>query len=280
MIRYRNALIAAAVALPIATLALADLSGSYVVPLDDPAIQYATRPVSDPVSKLQQRLDRGEVKLEYDPDLGYLTSVLRNLQTPVSSQVLVFSKTSFQAARIYPKMPRALYFNDTVAVGWVRGGDMLELATVDPRQGIIFYTLDQWRSTSPQLVRRDDCLQCHYNGSTLGVPGLLVRSVYPDISGVPLFHLGTFVTDHRSPLKERWGGWYVTGTHGTQTHMGNTIYRERQHAPTGRRARRQCHRPSTAPEHRGVPEPPQRHRCVDGAGTPDANAKPDHASGL
>jgi len=53
---------------------------------------------------------------------------------------------------------------------------VLEIAAADPSQGVIFYTLDQWRSTSPQFVRRDDCLQCHYNGSTLGVPGLLVRS--------------------------------------------------------------------------------------------------------
>ena len=224
MLRNRNALVVLSIAVLTAAAALADLSGSYVVPLDNPAIQYATRPVYDPVSKLQQRLDRGEVKLEYHPDFGYLVSVLKNLQAPVSSQVLVFSKTSFQAARIYPKLPRALYFNDSVAVGFVRGGDVLEIAAADPSQGVIFYTLDQWRSTSPQFVRRDDCLQCHYNGSTLGVPGLLVRSVYPDMSGVPLYPKGTFITDHRSPLKERWGGWYVTGTHGKQTHLGNVVH--------------------------------------------------------
>src|SRR5262245_44639137 len=107
MLRKRILLVLSAVVILTAARALADLSGSYVVPLDDPAIQYATRPVSDPVVLLQQRLDRGDAKLEYNEDFGYLPAVLRNLQVPVSSQVLVFSKTSFQAARIYPKAPRA-----------------------------------------------------------------------------------------------------------------------------------------------------------------------------
>src|SRR5687768_8427348 len=136
MLRNRIAIIIYASAVLTAASALADLSGSYVVPLDDPAIEYATRPVSDPVSMLQQRLEKGEAKLEFNPVFGYLPSVLRNLNTPVSSQMLVFSKTSFQAPRIYPRIPRALYFNDNVSVGWVRGGDVLEIASVDPRQGI------------------------------------------------------------------------------------------------------------------------------------------------
>lgn len=222
----RFAAIFAAIAVLVAARANADLDGSYVLPLDDWAIQYATRPLADPVTLLQQRIKRGEVKLDYDPYYGYLKSVLRNLQAPVSSQVLVFSKTSFQASRISPRMPRALYFNDHVAVGWVKGGDVVEIASVDPRQGVIFYTLDQEQSAAPRIVRRDECLQCHATGSTLGVPGFVVRSVYPDASGMPLFHVGTYITDHRSPLSQRWGGWYVTGTHGTQTHMGNMIYED------------------------------------------------------
>ena len=28
---------------------------------------------------------------------------------------------------------------------------------------------------------------------------------------------------HCSPLTDRWGGWYVTGTHGDQAHRGNLI---------------------------------------------------------
>ncbi len=223
----------AAIAVAAASRAIADLDGSYVLPLEDSAIQYATRPLADPVTLLKQRLARGEAKLDYDPEFGYLPSMLRNLQAPLSSQVLVFSKTSFQAARISPRVPRALYFNDHVFVGWVKGGDVVELASVDPRQGVIFYTLDQEQVAAPRIVRRDECLQCHASGGTLGVPGLMVRSVYPDRTGMPLFHAGTFLTDHRSPLSQRWGGYYVTGTHGSQTHMGNVVYEDSETSRAG-----------------------------------------------
>src|SRR5207244_2137241 len=122
----------------------------------------------------------------------------KNLQAPVSSQVLVFSKTSFQAAKIGPRMPRAIYFNDRVGVGWVRTGDVVELASVDPRQGVVFYTLDQAPSSTPQFVRRDECLQCHQVAS-LGVPGYIVRSVAPDSTGMPVSTSKSYLTDHRSP---------------------------------------------------------------------------------
>ena len=212
-----------------AMAAIAGLSGSYLLPIEHDAIQYATRPVADPISKLQRAIDAGQVKLQFTDRAGYLESVLEALRVPLESQVLVFSKTSFQAPRIAPRLPRALYFNDSVSVGWVRYGDVLEFAAVDPKQGVIFYTLDQEESTKPRFERRDTCLQCHATGATLGVPGLVVRSVYPEPSGMPLFHAGTFVTDHRSPIKERWGGWYVSGRHGAQVHMGNAVVRDRDH---------------------------------------------------
>jgi hypothetical protein len=112
-------------------------------------------------------------------------------------------------------------------VGFVRGGDVLEFAAMDPAQGTIFYTLDQDPKQKPRFERRDTCLQCHQSGATTGVPGLLVRSVYPERSGMPLFQAGSFTTDHRSPLKERWGGWYVTGSSGDTPHMGNRIVPDR-----------------------------------------------------
>lgn len=210
-----------------ATLALAAAGSSAIVNIDHDAIQYSKIPVDDPVARFQKRLNSGQARLEFTADRGYLDSLLKALDIPLESQVLVFSKTSFQAPRIAPRLPRALYFNDTVSVGWVRGGDVLELAAVDPRQGVIFYTLDQDPAAKPRFERRDTCLQCHQSGATEGVPGLVVRSVFPDPSGMPQFHAGTFVTDHRSPLKERWGGWYVSGTHGSQTHMGNAVVRDR-----------------------------------------------------
>jgi hypothetical protein len=221
---YRLALCGAIAVLPI----LAELSGSYLVPIDHDAIRYSKTPARDPVALLGERIAKGEVKLAWeDNGTGYLRSMLGALGIPVDSQVLVFSKTSFQASRISPRLPRAIYFNDTVTVGHVRGGDVLELAALDPRQGVIFYTLDLEQIDKPRFDRRDACLQCHQSGGTLGIPGIVVRSVYPEPSGMPVFQVGTFISDHRSPLKERWGGWYVSGKHGLQTHMGNAVIRDR-----------------------------------------------------
>ncbi|MDQ3010503.1 MAG: hypothetical protein M3X11_07350 [Acidobacteriota bacterium] len=196
---------------------------------DHEAIQYEKGAVSDAIWRLQQQPDSDKTKLAYDEQFGWLPSVLRALSIPTDSQILNFGKTSFQAPLISPRRPRALYFNDGVSVGYVRGGDVLEIASVDQKQGVIFYTLDQGRSTRPRFQRRDTCLQCHLNNSTLNVPGLMIRSIFPEPSGMPLFHAGGFVTDYRSPLKERWGGWYVTGTHGAQEHMGNAFVRDPQH---------------------------------------------------
>jgi hypothetical protein len=210
-----------------AAAGIAAFSGSYVVPLDHEAIDYAKRPLADPITKLNRELAFGNKKLEFEDHFGYLRGVLQALEIPIESQVLVFSKTSFQAPKIAPRAPRALYYNDKVSIGWVRGGDVIEVAAVDPKQGVIFYTLDQEAGAAPRFERRDTCLQCHASGSTVGVPGLVVRSVFPEPSGMPLFQAGSFVTDHRSPMKERWGGWYVTGTHGDQVHMGNAVVRDR-----------------------------------------------------
>ena len=230
--RRRNAYFLSLAASTAAVCAFAGLDGSHVLPMDHEAILYSKSPVDDVVSRLQRKVASGEVTLDYDSTFGYLPSVLKHLQVPMSSQVLVFSKTSFQAPKISPRMPRALYFNDEVSVGFVRGGDVLELAAVDPKQGIVFHILDQEKTAKPQFDRQDQCLQCHASGGTLGVPGLVVRSVFPDRTGMPVFQAGSFITDHRSPLTERWGGWYVTGSHGEQRHMGNSFLSD-QRNPEG-----------------------------------------------
>ena len=187
-------------------------------------INYQSKPTSDSIKILQDKLQSGEIKLKHDDDHGYLKDVLDYLKVPASSQMLVFSKTSFQLRRISAKRPRAVYFNDDVYVGWVQGGDVLEFSSVDPEQGAIFYTLSQEKSARPTITRdRGQCIVCHASSRTEGVPGHLVRSVYPSRSGQPFFGSGTFTTDHRSPFEKRWGGWYVTGTHGEQRHMGNTF---------------------------------------------------------
>lgn len=208
-----------------AAMAQSDLGGSLLVGFDDPVIHYASGDLKDPVTALQKKLDLGQAELRFDRELGWLPSVLKLLNVPVSSQSLVFSKTSFQLQRISPQTPRALYFNDEVYLGYVPDGEVMEISAVDPEKGAVFFTLDQSGKTSPRFVRRDECLQCHQSPKTLGVPGHLVRSVYTAPDGYPVFQAGGFVTDHRSPMKERWGGWYVTGRHGGDLHMGNSFLR-------------------------------------------------------
>ena len=204
----------------------AQFSGSFVLPVEDEALGY-TGYASDPVAKLQERMDRGEVKIDWQDGQGYLLPVLRALYIPVESQVLVFSKTSFQQSLIAPATPRALYFNDDIYLGFVQNGDVLEVSSQDPVKGAIFYTLDQRKSVKPKFTRRDECLQCHASPRTLGVPGHIMRSVYPDGEGFPQLQAGGFTTTHASPFKERWGGWFVTGTHGAQRHMGNVWVRDK-----------------------------------------------------
>jgi hypothetical protein len=204
--------------------AMAYIDENSWIPTDHPAIRYFEGTADDPVAKLQERLERGETKLDFDTHgWGYLPSLLQHLGVNPDSQMLVFSKTSFQASRISADSPRALYFNDAVAVGYVPNGDVLELVALDSRQGVNFYTLDIKRSVNPGFARRDVCLQCHAGPATLGVPGILISSVYPGPSGLPFLRAGAHATDDRTPLDKRWGGWYVTGTTGSQRHMGNAF---------------------------------------------------------
>jgi len=106
---------------------------------------------------------------------------------------------------------------------------LVEVSSVDPEKGAIFYSLNQRDRKNPVFTRRDECLQCHASPKTLGVPGHMVRSVYAGPDGFPLFQAGGFHTDHRSPFEERWGGWYVSGTHGSARHMGNVFSTDRDH---------------------------------------------------
>ena len=132
----------------------------------------------------------------------------------------MFSKTSFQASRIGPANPRALYFNDTVSIGWVRGGDILEFVAQDPRQGAMFYTLEQKPADVPQIRRDLSCVQCHTWEATSYVPGMFLGSGFPASDG-SLLYAPVYSSDHRTPFQLRWGGWYVTGTHALPRHMGN-----------------------------------------------------------
>jgi hypothetical protein len=194
---------------------------AFVLSRDHAAIGYSTAPVADAVSALNGRLRDGSEKLVFEADNGgYLRSALRALGLPVESQALVFSPTSFQADSINMHNPRAVYFNDTVSLGWVRGGKVIEVAASDPKQGVIFYSLDQAAAAAPQFKRDNQCLACHLSWDTLGVPGLMVGSMFP-LPDDPNAYANGYNTVQGSPIEQRWGGWWVTGSPGNAKHMGN-----------------------------------------------------------
>lgn len=191
--------------------------------LAHPAIGYYTTPTHDVVAALNRTLEDGSAQVAFDEQTGYLRSVLDALHVPVESQMLVMSKTGVQGLYTSPANPRAIYFNDAVTVGYIRGAPLLELAVQDPRQGVVFYAIDQKPQARPIFDRRQACLSCHQVYSTLHVPGMLARSIVMSPEGLSLSQFGSYDSDDRTPFAKRWGGWYVTGTHGAMRHMGNAM---------------------------------------------------------
>jgi hypothetical protein len=195
--------------------------------LDRPPINYSSAAANDSAARLFQRVNSGKATVEWNDKQGYLVSLLKSLDIPVSSQVLVFSKTSLQRSRISARRPRALYFNDEVAVGYCQHGTVLEVAAADANLGMVFYTVAQEPGRRATLTRQTEtCLTCHGSSANQGFPGYLARSVSADRSGEPIFSRGTRRVDHTTPFAERWGGWYVTGNSGGQKHQGNQVHDE------------------------------------------------------
>ncbi len=193
------------------------------IDIEKPPIDYSKTQDDNVVTRLKARLESGETTLKPDAHFGFLRPILKELDVSITSQGLVFSKTSLQVEHIATRNPRAIYFNDDVYVGWVRGSNLIELSVTDAKLGAVFYSAEQTGSRL-KIRRRDyDCLACHATSMTQGVPGHTVRSVFPQHDGSFDFRRKSYVTDHRSPFKERWGGWYVTGNHGDMQHMGNAV---------------------------------------------------------
>jgi len=195
---------------------------------EQPPINYSKAKPSNAIERLQEKLDAGKLHLPFHAERGYLSAVLNYLQVPESSQVLVFSKTSLQRHRISPHSPRAIYFNDELYIGFCRVGQVLEISAVDPQLGAVFYTLEQEEVDRPKFVRQTDaCMLCHASSQTKNVPGHTIRSVFSDRGGEPILSMGSSRIDQSTAIDRRWGGWYVTGTHGTQKHLGNLIVKNR-----------------------------------------------------
>lgn len=193
---------------------------------DYPVVGYSRTPRHNAVARLQERLDRGEVKLVYKEPRGYLDSLLELLDIDPGSQTLLYSKTSLQFLSINASTPRALYFNEDTYVGWIPGTDLLELMVMDAELGPVFYTLPNEPGAEQKMLRETSrCLTCHdtYGMMGGGVPRFLLLSATVDTSGALLPGGRSFELEVDTPMSERWAGWYVTGRHGSMEHLGNIL---------------------------------------------------------
>lgn len=196
-------------------------------PYEQAPIFYSQTQPRDPAQRLEKLMRAGKARVDRTDAWSVMRDLMRHLRIPEESQVMVFSKTSKQNDRIHPQTPRVVYFGDEAYIGYCLGGS-IEVAAVDPRLGPVFYLLDPYvEEKQPLRFERDaSCLSCHGGVFSPGVPGVLVRSVFPGPQGHPIMSQGSTVVDSTTPFESRWGGWYVTGRHGDSLHRGNVTARE------------------------------------------------------
>ncbi len=177
------------------------------------------------IARLAAQLESGELQLEWRAPRGYFDAFLEALEIDPASQVLVFSKTSLQYQKISWQKPRGIYFNDDTWIGFVQDSDIVEITTMDDKLGPVFYVFHNKRNSDEPVERLNHkCLVCHDSNGTMGggIPLLLARSGLYDYGGNQLKDFsGIGNTTDQTPFAERWGGWFVTGQHGSQTHLGN-----------------------------------------------------------
>lgn len=177
-------------------------------------------PVADPVAELKS----SKARLTFEPETGYLKSLLKELKIDPSSQILVWSKSSLQAEKIDRKNPRAIYFNSDTYVGFIPGASLIEVMSVHPTKGVIFYKILNTKGSAAKIEEEDlQCMRCHGGRSRGVVPQLFVESSFVSENSYPRPFSPTRRVRPNTALKERWGGWFVTGTHGAERHMGNSI---------------------------------------------------------
>lgn len=191
---------------------------------DLPPVRYSHTPATDRLAKLAEAWSGKPDPLRGATPLQRLREVLATLEVPEASQVMVFSKTSKQNSLIHPGNPRAIYFSENAYCAYVPGG-LMEVIIQDPQLGPVFYLIDLGNPSKPPQIERDmsECMSCHATGRTENVPGLLVRSVYPDADGHAILSKGSGLTTHQTPVEERWGGYYVTGSI-SLPHLGNMTF--------------------------------------------------------
>jgi len=192
---------------------------------DEPPHNYHSAPLKDRFTKLKASLESGRIPLDHSSEKAFVVSLLRALDIPASSQMLVFSTTSLQLRFITPRNPRAIFFNDGLYVGYIPGAK-IEILSMDPELGAIFYIFDIPADSRPIAIERSErCVNCHTREETGFVPGLVIKSVIPGPTGGSLKTFRKEQTGHGIPFVERFGGWYVTGDREIAQKWGNVIGR-------------------------------------------------------
>ena len=194
-------------------------SAQQVEPFEEPPINYSATPTNDRATAISAKFQSRAMEIRSMPAKKRLQWLLAELGVPVESQIFVFSKTSLQRELINPEAPRVLYFSDEAYIGWSPTG-AFEVAVFDAKLGATFYVFEPHATKEePLLARSGDCLLCHSRHEH--TPSLRTRSVFPDANGEPLSGSGSSNIAPSTPLAERWGGWYVTGTKAPFEHRGN-----------------------------------------------------------
>jgi hypothetical protein len=190
---------------------------------ETPPHNYWTEKAVDTVTELHRRMERNQIALAADADpKTFLRAYLDVLKVPVSSQVLVFSKSSLQRNFVNGHNPRALYFNEDTYVGWMPGG-LIEVTGIDPVLGGIFYIfkVPDKKGSVPVFERRRSCIGCHAGSGAGFLPGLRVRSLFTGEDGRTFGDANEETGGHHVPFDTRWGGWYVTGAPAEMKHRAN-----------------------------------------------------------
>lgn len=141
------------VSIAMALLWVSVVQAQYAASEEYQLIGYDQPAVENSATRLGNKLKSGELSLQYREQRGYLDDLLAELGIAPSSQLLVFSPTCLQHKLISPEKPRAVYFNDDTYIGFVQNSNIIEVTTIDEKQGIVFYTFDNTEGTDKDFER-------------------------------------------------------------------------------------------------------------------------------